>query len=182
MARRLVAALCLVACACAHRRDGPPVITPKNAISEPRPRDLSEGGQHRGVIEFALGGATAGLSATLVTLGAVQLARAIEIRDYCEAERAKREDLLTTIGMPLDPACEPSPLGVDPFTDAKVSSALSFAFAAPIAVASAFLFRRAARIRADYRAHQAGAAARRAPSVAPFAGRTGAGLSFTLRF
>lgn len=181
MARRLAVALCLAACA--HQgAGGPTVITPKNAIREPTPRDLSEGGRHRGVIEFALGGVTAGLSATLVTLGAVGLARAIQIRDYCDAERKKREELLTTVALPLDPACEPSLLNVDPFTEAKVSSSLSFALAVPVAIASAFLFRRGARIRADYRVHQAGATARRAPWITPNAWRAGAGLTFGVRF
>jgi len=152
------------------------VITPD--LGEPHPdgvtTDLSRGGRERGVLEFTLAGVTAATSATLITLGAVGVHRAREIRAYCDA--LPTDDQGFVIGD--DAPCR-ALLG-DPATNQLVSASLSFIFAAPMALASAFLLRRGLRIHRDYK--RARAATDLALQPAPYLTPGGGGLSLTLRF
>lgn len=158
-----------VACAAG----GPPVITPD--LGEPLPegsRDLSRGGRERGVLEFTLAGVTAATSATLITFGAVGVHRARELRAYCDDLPVDEQGLVID-----DPVCR-SFTG-DPVVNQLVSAGLSFFFAAPMGVASAFLLRRGLRIHRDYkRARATDLTFRPAPYLTP----RGAGLTLTLRF
>ncbi len=169
MAGRLAPCALALACACAPPAGGPPVISPEQGTPvDEGSRDLSRGGRERGVVEFALAGVTAATSVTLISLGAYQLHRGIEIRDYCES-----------LPIDADKSVCITPNG-DPYVNAVVSSTLSFFFAVPMTVASGFLVRRGLRIQRDYKRVRDARSARL--HTTPWATPRGAGLGFTLRF
>lgn len=174
MARRSLAALTALtlALACAHQGPRPPVITSSNSPTrdgDAPEGDRSHGGRERGVVEFALTGVTAALSATLITLGAVQLHRGLVIRDHCQTPAGRSDDVC-------------APLTGDPYVNATVSSALSFVLAVPVAVASGFLARRGLRIQRDYRAWREKNPELARLRLAPWASAQGGGLGLRLRF
>lgn len=167
---------CALAPACAHGPQ-PPVITSANSPTRDEDRaerDLSRGGRERGAVEFTLAGVTAALSATLITIGAVQLHRGLEIRDYCATPVGAPPEL------PDDPACYP--LTGDPYRNAAVSSGLSFFLAVPVAVASGFLVRRGLRVKRDYQEWRAANPGLARARLSPWAGSQGGGVALQLRF
>lgn len=130
-------------------------------------------GKDRGDIEIALGGVTAAVSATLVGLGVYSAWRAATIREYC-----MEDPVIIEFEMP-DPAKESVCNDLtqrDPVRSSAVSSALSFAFAVPIAVGSGFLLRKGLRMRREYKRVQG-------LSIGPWApGWRGAGVSVGFAF
>jgi hypothetical protein len=117
------------------------------------------------VLEYALGGVTAAVSATLVAFGAVQFDRALKLQAFCtDPETASSNECEVPIGSPS--------------TNYYVSGGLSLGFSVPVAVASGFLFRRAVRTQRAYRAWKVEQVA-----LTPWIDRrSGGGLSLTLRF
>ncbi|MBA3547958.1 MAG: hypothetical protein H0T76_15855 [Nannocystis sp.] len=128
---------------CAGRSE-PGVVLPA-ARRASTPGEQPRRGQDRGDVEIALGALTTGVAATLVVLGAFSFHRAQELEDYCGETR------LTTIGDPCTDL-----LGFKPVRGARISGALEFALAVPIAVGGGLLLRKGIRLRRDWQKQQRG--------------------------
>lgn len=141
----------------------PPKKTRKQRRAEQRQRDMSEGGQRRGIIELTLGSLTLAMSAVLIGRGAWELTQAAKLRDVCESGDAPLECLVD-----------------DPARGGQIGAGLSFGFAVPFAVAGGFLVARGARIHRDYGKWKRA----QAPEVSliPYGGTTGGGVRLRLRF
>src|SRR5690606_10888764 len=98
-----------------------------------KPSGASEG---RGEVELGLGAITVAVAGALVGVGSYEAWRGARLRNDCRGPDA-------LAGADYSAFCT-TPLGGDPFVAAVVSSALSFAFAVPIAAGGGLLLRRGA--------------------------------------
>lgn len=136
----------------------------KQRRTERRTKDSSEGGTRKGGIEFTLGALTAALAVGLIGRGAWELARGRAIADECSDIEATNPRCFSELDVERDP---------------KIAAGLSFGFAVPAAIASAFLFTYAVRIRRDYKAFEA---RQTRLQVAPMLSRRSKGVSLRFRF
>lgn len=142
----------------------PPKTTRKERRAARASRDLSEGGERRGIIELTLGSLTAALSAVLIGRGGWELARAAALEGSCES---------------ADPPLEC--MWDEPARGNRIAGGLSLGFAVPFAVASGFLLARGVRIHRDYRRYER-TQGRSALTIAPWGGPAGGGLQLRVRF
>lgn len=156
---------------CARRSDGNVVLPERGGASTAAAK-----GRDRGDIEIALGAVTGAVAATLIVLGSFSARRAGYLRERCGPP-----GIIVELPDPEYQAECVDPLGFDPAVTAKVSSALAFVIAVPIAVGSGFLLRKGVRMRRDFFKVKAQEAGRL--SLQPWLdGRRGAGLGVSLRF
>lgn len=127
--------------------------TPARA-APPRAGDPPRPAARAGALEFGLAGVMLGVGVGLVAHGSIELVRTRELQRFCAQGNS---------GSGIDPCL------VDPPGLGYAAVGLSWGFAVPLLVGSGLLFARGARVRAQ-------------ASLAPWGRRSGAGLTFSLRF
>lgn len=137
-ARSMIVALCVSGCA---RAQAPGVVVPPR-----QPPAAGATASERGDVELGLGVVTTAAAGLLLGLGSYEAWRAVQLRRYCQREPGFL-DFSNFV------YCT-TPLGGNAVTARAVSSALSFAFAVPIAVGGGFLLRRGVVARRAWKAAQ----------------------------
>lgn len=177
--RRIVLALSLLplvvpAPAHARRRDPKVVIPPKSELKHREPEDLSRGGTRKGGLELTLGSITAVVTGVLIGRGIWELIRAKRIADICRSQLSVLEQDVGT-DVELDARCFDERR---PGLGSRISGALSLTFAVPLGVAAGYLFAHGVRVNRDYRRF----VQQRSAALLPWAGPSGGGLGFRMRF
>ncbi len=136
------------------------VVPPKKGANKEDPKDLSRGGQRRGVTEIVLGAIAGGAAVALVGRGVWEIFEGRRVRRECATEF-------------VDTACNRP----NPGNGGFIAAGLSFGLVVPFSVASGLLLYRGTKINRAYKAWK-----KSQGSVSMAVGPRSAGVGLTLRF